>query len=465
MTEQDIYKFVCTHDLAFYTEQAFKVLEPESTYEHNWHVDVICQHLQKVYKGEIRNLDINIPPRTIKSVLVNIVFPTWCWLNDPSFKFISCSYADALSVKFNMKRRDLVKSDFYQMIKSIKIKEDADQQRYIENEHNGFFLSTSVGGSATGLGADVLLIDDALSAQDSFSTTKREFANQWYASTFHNRLKDKRTGCRINVMQRLHEKDLSGFLAENYNFEKLVIPMIKEKTQVTNSTNWVDPRKEGEFLHPQRYSEKEMQDEIKGLGSYGWAGQMQQRPVPKEGGIIKTEWFRYWDQLPTEKVQWLISADLTFKGDISSDYVAIQLWLKHLESFYLVDLIRGKWGFSKTKQMFKAFCQKHPQARKKVIEDKANGPALIDDLKNEISGLIPWNPGRLSKEERVYIVEPLYEAGQIYHPKGIDLVAIYEEELTMFPKASHDDQVDAATQAIIKLKKQFKGMALAGKTI
>lgn len=450
MTEKQIYKTVCQNDLAFYTQQAFKVLEPETKYEHNWHVDVICQHLQNVYKGEIRNLDINIPPRTIKSVLVNVIFPTWCWLKEPSFKFISCSYSDALSVKFNMKRRDLIKSEFYQMLSPIKIKEDADQQRYIENEHNGFFLSTSVGGSATGMGADILLMDDALSAQDSFSTTKREFANHWYASTFHNRLKDKRTGRRINVMQRLHEKDLSGFLSENYNFEKLVIPMIKEKTQVTNSTNWVDPRNEGEFLHPQRYSENEMQDEIKGLGSYGWAGQMQQRPAPQDGGIIKKDWIKVESIKDISFERKIISIDATFKGGKNSDFVSMQVWGKTKTDFCLIDQLRGKWGFITTVKNIKKLEEKH-QTKRIFIEDKANGPAIINVLKSELTGIKAVNP-KDSKEARLHSIAHFFETGNIIFDKNLNDLDDLINELLFFPNAKHDDMVDALTQAIQELQ-------------
>lgn len=460
MNEKQIFKTVCENDLAFFTRQAFKILEPETEYQHNWHVDVLANNLEAVHTGLIKNLDINIAPRTIKSLMVNIVYPCWVWTTDPSHKFISASYSDSLSVYFNIKRRELVKSDFFQSFWPIGIKEDIDTQRLIENKMNGFFLSTSVDGTVTGKGADTLISDDLISAQDAFSKTKREATHRWYSQSFYNRLQDKKTGRRINVNQRTHQDDVSGLIEKKYSFERLVIPMQKMEGQVENITRWKDPRAISEFMHPERYGDKEKEDEYEGLGVYGWSGQMQQSPSPLGGGIILDEWIRFYDEVPASFDQKIIVADLAFKGGKSSDYVSYQCWGKLGIYYYLIDLIRGKWNYGQSKDNFKVFCLKHSDVSYKYVEDKANGPALISELKNEIRGIVAWPEKSelksLSKVQRVHMTSPLYQNGLVMLPKDIELSKVFVAELLGFTEngstTGHDDMVDTSTMALIQLK-------------
>lgn len=470
MTEKEIFKLVCEKDLAFFLMQAFKVLEPETIYQHNWHVDVICKHLESVHRGEIKNLDINIAPRTIKSLLVNIVYPCWVWTTEPWHKFISASYSDSLSVYFNIKRRELIMSDFYQNQWPIQIKEDMNTQRSFENKSNGSFLSTSVGGLATGKGAHTLLSDDLLSAQDAFSKAKREETHRWFSQSFYNRLQDKKTGKRINVNQRLHQDDISGLLQKKYKFERLVIPMQKMDWHVENITGWIDPRKVGEFMHPDRYSDAEKEDEYEGLGIYGWSGQMQQSPSPLGGGIISDEWIRYYDVLPLKFESKIIVADLAFKGGPTSDYVSYQCWGKSGMYYYLIDLIRGKWGYGPSKENFKIFCDKHPDATFKYVEDKANGPALISELSKEIKGIVAWPEKKewksLSKVQRLHMCSPLYENGLVLLPRENVLSSKFVEETLSFTENGsttvHDDMVDTSTMALIQLKNVSRSRFAAG---
>ena len=470
MNEKYIFKKVCEKDLAFFTRQAFKILEPESTYEHNWHVEVVAQNLEAVSSGLIRNLDINIAPRTIKSLLVNVIYPTWVWATEPSHKFISSSYSASLSTYFNLKRRDLIKSRFYQSLWPIRVKEDRDTQTFMENEFNGYFLSTSVGGTITGKGADTLISDDLLNAKDAFSKVARDSTRLWYTQSFYNRLQNKKTGRRINVNQRLHQNDISGLLAEKYDFEKLVIPMQKVEGQVENITGWKDPREIGEFMHPTRYGEVEKQDEYEGLGTYGWSGQMQQSPTPVGGGLIKKEWMRFYEELPTSFDKKILVADLAFKDTARSDFVSYQCWGKLGIYFYLIDLVRGRWNYGNSKANFRIFCDKHPTASLKYIEDKANGPAMISEIQKEIRNIIAWPEKKefksLSKVERVLMTQPLFENGLVLLPKNISLVTDFQDELLGFTESGsttgNDDMVDTSTMALIQLKTATRSKFSAG---
>ncbi len=470
MDQRLIFKTVCENDLAFFTRQAFKVLEPETSYEHNWHIDVLADHLTAVKDGRIRNLDINIAPRTIKSLMVNIVYPCWIWTTDSPHKFISAAYSDSLSTYFNLKRRELIKSKFYQSFWPMKLKEDRDTQRFIENEFNGYFIATSVGGTVTGKGADTLISDDLLNAKDAFSKVTREAARMWYSQSLYNRLQNKKTGRRINVNQRLHQQDISGLLQEKYKFERLVIPMQKVEGQVQTSLRWKDPRKLGEFMHPSRYAQAEKDDEYEGLGVYGWSGQMQQSPSPVGGGLIKKEWIRFYEERPKYFDKTIVVADLAFKDTAKSDFVSYQCWGKLGIYYYLIDLVRGRWNYGKSKEYFKVFCDKHPTASLKYVEDKANGPALISELKKEIRNLIAWPEKKefktMSKVERVTMCQPLYESGLVLLPRNIELTTEFVNETLGFTEngstTGNDDMVDTSTMALIQLKTEVRSKFAAG---
>lgn len=470
MNERNIYKIVCENDLAFFLQQAFKIIYPEQTYEHNWHVDVLCKHLEAVARGEIRNLDINIAPRTIKSLLINVVFPAWVWSTNPYKKFITASYAASLSIGFNIRRRTLIRSDWYQSMWRIKIKDDRDTTHVFENSVNGFMMATSVGGSITGEGADFLISDDLIDVNDAFSRASREHTRFWFDNTFYNRLNNAKEGARINVNQRLHEEDITALINEKFkgldNWESLVIPMIKTDHQVQTKLNWVDPRQKGELMHPSRFGEK--QANVHMSNSYKWSSQYQQSPTPIGGGIVKEEWIRYYDTLPTDLEKYIITADLTFKGEKKNDYVSFQAWGKKGIYKYLIDVVRGKWSYSETKENFLTFCSKHPLASKKYIEDKANGPALISDLQKTINGLEAWPtkiskiPVNIDKIQRMHLVSSDYENGVVLLPKNIVLVDSFVHEVTSFTdngsSTGNDDMVDASTMALIELnikKKTF----------
>jgi len=457
MNSKTLHKIACENSLAFFVEKYFEVLEPETTYQHNWHVDVLCLHAEAVYYGLITNLDVNIPPRTIKSLIFNVFLPCWIWTKRPSFKILSGSHSADLSTGFNIRRRELIQSEEYQHYWPIQIKDDSNKQHYFANTKNGFMASASVCGKVTGKGADILIMDDSLDAQDAHSETKREAANNWYSNSFYNRLQDKRLPKRINVMQRLHERDLSGHIAEKYKFEKLVIPMQKESDDkfIGTSLNWVDPRKEGEFIHPERYAENEKADEYKGLGSYGWAGQMQQRPAPLGGGLIKREYFSFFrsdKEFDLTKSNTIQVWDLKF-SEGGSSYAVGAVWHKDsVGRIYLLDLVRGKWGFNQSKVEIRKLSLKWPEARQIHVENKANGPAILDDLKNEFPGLKKWEPGAKSKIERIMAVEPDLETEGIELPENAVWVEDYLGEMILFPNGQNDDQVDVTSMGLLILK-------------
>lgn len=458
MTEKEIFKQVCQNDFAFYVEHFLKVVEPETKFEWNWHMDLLCHNCEKVYYGEIPNLDINIPPRMLKSIIVSVLFPTWVWIKNPSTKIIGASSTNSLARLFNIKRREIIESPEYQSLWPIQIKDYMNTVNKFENVFNGFMQSVSVGSSIIGQGADIIISDDLINPTDAFSKTVRSSTWFWYTNTLYKRVQNPSNSRRININQRLHKEDISGNIALKYNFQSLVIPM--QKTSVQQGTVYYeDPRKENEFIQPNRYGEKQKEDEYEALGIYGWSSQMQQSPVPVGGGIIKEEWLNFYSTLPSmDRI--IITADLNFEGKETSDYACFQAWGRCGADKYLLGIVRGKWSYKQTKDNFKDFCSKYPRETRKYIENKANGPALISDLSGEVNGLFAWPMDskykKMDKVQRLKLCSNDYEMGRVSLPEANNLTQKFVEELLSFTEngsaTGNDDMVDTMTTALIELK-------------
>jgi predicted phage terminase large subunit-like protein len=338
-------------------------------------------------------------------------------------------------------------------------------------------LSTSVGGSVTGEGGDRLVCDDPHKVDEVESDGVRKGTLDWWDTTMSTRVNDPKTTAMVVVAQRCHQQDLSGHLLEQGGWEHLCLPAEYEGPSRTTSIGFTDPRKEpGELLWPERFGRKEIDDVKVSLGSYGAAGQLQQRPSPAGGGLIKREWFRYFQprganlppvivRLPDGTLRSIVpievprlvdeqiqSWDCSFKDLSTSDYVVGQVWARWGSLFLLGDQVRARLDCPATVRAVRALTQKWPGTIAKLVEDKANGSAVIQMLSREIPGLLPVNP-QGGKNARAAAVSPLIEAGNVYlpHPLFAPWVNDFIEECVAFPNGAHDDQVDAMTQALLRL--------------
>jgi len=262
----------------------------------------------------------------------------------------------------------------------------------------------------------------------------------------------------IVIMQRLHERDTSGvILAKELGYDHLMLPMrFEESRRCKTSIGFTDPRqKEGELLFPERFTATQVDEMEKVMGGYAVAGQFQQRPVPRGGGLFKSDWVQYWDTLPERFDASVISWDMTFKDSKASDFVVGQVWGRKDGCFYLIDQFRGQWDFVKTLEQFVAAANKYPRVTRKLVEDKANGSAIIATLKKKVSGIIPITP-KESKEARASAVTPLWEARNVYLPPPERFPWVERDlvpELLAFPSGAHDDTIDAMSQALTDLNK------------
>lgn len=440
------------HDFLQYI--AWPVLMPATPFVDNWHIRAICDHLEAVKSGQIKKLIINMPFRSLKSTIISQTFPAWEWIHNPSLQYLTASYAKDVAIRDAVNSRRIIESERYQRHYGTAFKMSGDQNvksRY-DNDKAGHRTVTSTDGTGTGFGGNRRIVDDPISAKEANSIPAVEASIEWWRGTMTTRANDPVNDSVIIVHQRINERDLTGYLLANESgWEHLVLPMRYESEyKKTTSIGFSDPRTiEGELLHPARLPEFIVQEMEKSLGAYHTNAQLQQRPDSRGGNIFNRNHWQYYKVLPTlEEI--VISVDCTFKDLQTSDYVAIQVWGRNGANKYLIYRVRQRMGFAATVQAIRSTKAKFPKAIAVLIEDKANGSAVIETLTKEIAGIIAINPEG-GKVARAYAVQPEQESGNIYLPDpSIDGdIETFLAEVSSFPTPTiNDDEVDAFTQVI-----------------
>jgi predicted phage terminase large subunit-like protein len=432
-------------------------------YKVNWHHGLMANELDKLVRGETKRLIIQAPPRHGKSELVSRRLPAFYFGHNPSHHIISASYSDTLSSKMNRDTQRVMDTPEYLRVfpgTFIPRKGFAppDGRNYMRNSEEfeiigtgGRYKSAGVGTGITGMGFHLGLIDDPFKdRKDADSPTIRRNVWDWYTSTFSTRAEDN--AAILITMTRWHESDLCGKLIQLAKDGKgdiwviLTLPAIYDDSLDVHPD---DPRSKGDALWPEKYDLDRLKT-IRENSSRDWAALFQQTPVVDGGGIFKKIWWKFYDEPPKRFDEVIQSWDFAFKGNTDSDYVVGQVWGRVSGDKYLLDQHRAKLTFTESVKAIQHMSAKWPQTYRKLVEDKANGTAIIDTLKRAITGIIPVNPDG-SKEARAYAVSPQVESGNVYLPKNAPWVHDYIHEHSVFPNGKNDDQVDCTTQALRQL--------------
>jgi len=448
------------HDLAKFIHRSFQTVAPAQTYQRNWHIDAMAWHLHQCFTGEIKRLLITLPPRYLKSICASVAFPAWVLGRDPSKRIICASYSADLASKHARDCRSIIEADWYRRIFTLtRIHRGQNSEMDFVTTSHGYRYSTSVGGTLTGRGGNILIIDDPLKSDDAFSEARRSAANEWFDGTLYSRLDDKREGVIIVVMQRLHLEDLAGHLLERGAWVHLDLPAIAEiDEQIPIGPNKIHLRCAGDLLHPEREPMRELDGLKNALGSFRFSAHYQQRPVPLEGEIIKWRWFRNYDSYPPlqsgdEIVQ---SWDTAYKAEELSDYSACSTWLVQGNLYYLIDVLRKKLVYPDLKKKVIAHALRY-RANAIIVENKGSGMALIDDLRRGGAVGIPiptaFDP-ESDKLTRMATKAVNIEAGQVLLPRNAAWLDDFQSEILQFPKGRHDDQVDSLSQFLSWIEKR-----------
>ena len=443
---------------------AWSQVEPSRPFVAGWHIDAIADHLEAISHGKLNRLVINIPPGCMKSLTCCVFWPTWVWTFRPECKWIYASYAMGLSQRDNLRMRRLIESEWYQARWGKVFRPLRDNWGAIKfmNDHAGFRLCTSTDGTVTGEHADVQVCDDPIKPQDArggalATKTILNSCLEWWNETMASRLVDFDKSARVIIMQRLHIHDLAGAVLKDGGYEHLCLPMEFEPNNIcTTSIGFKDPRTVPEQpLWPERFSIDAVAQLKKELGPRGEAAQLQQHPVPLTGSVFEKEHLLYWTERPQVKTV-ISSWDCTFK-ETGSSYVVGQVWgvTADAQSYVLLDQIRKRMSFSETLSAIRKISVAYPFCSAHLIEEKANGSAIIDILQDEIPGIFPVLP-QGGKEARAHAVESLWSNGQVIlpSPELYPWVGELVQELLEFPSSLFDDQVDAMTQALSWLRER-----------
>ena len=448
-----------------FTKSSWPAIEPGRDFHDNWHIDAISDHLQAVVEGDIKRLIINIPPRHMKSISVAVALPAWTWTIQPSKKFLYASYAGSLSIRDSVKCRRLIDSRWYKehFGESFKLTGDQNQKQRFENDHTGARIATSVDGALTGEGGDIIVIDDPHNVRESESSTVRDGVLEWWDKAMQTRLNDPKTGAFIIIMQRVHEKDLTGHILANEmegEWDHLCIPAryeIGHPTPTRSRLGFTDPRtKEGDILWPERIDVKTLENLERSLGSYASAGQLQQRPMPKGGGILKAEWWVPWEKDELPDIEYVLQSwDTAFSTKEKSSYSARTTWGVFRMNGQINAMVLEMWydrvSYPDLRKLAQeAYYDWEPDAV--LIEKKASGQSLLQDLRMAGVPVLEYMPDR-DKEARAHASSALLEDGRIYYPSGKKWAKNLIDICASFPATDNDDIVDTCTQAWLRLRK------------
>lgn len=457
-----------------YMKLAWPIIEPGRTFVPNWHIDCIADHLTAVSRGHIKRILFGVPPGGMKSLTTDAFWPSWEWGPDghPELRYVSASYNIDLTVRDNRRTRSLIQSTWYQRHWGHRFYLVGDQnaKTRFDNDRMGFKIATSVGGLGTGERGDRFIIDDPHNIKDGESVAKRNETLLWFSEVVPTRLSDPILSAIIVIMQRVAEQDVAGAIIEReLGYVHVMLPMEFEPDRkcFVEVTGFEDPRtEENQLLWPDRMTREVVERDKKAMGPYAVAAQFQQRPAPRGGGMFRRVDWRFFETghrnrpmdvyegpalvKPATFDMEVITVDATFKSTLTGSRVGLLAIGAHGPYRYVLANRTRPMTFTDSVKEILQLLREFPRCSRVLIEDKANGPAIIDTLSTRISGVIAVNPEG-GKEARAAAMTGAVESGHWVLPEGASWLEDFIHEFSVFPSSAKNDQVDAASQASIYL--------------
>ena len=415
------------------------------------HHQIIASEFTKISNDKKGRLIVNMPPRHTKSEFASVYFPAWMIGKYPKMKLMQVSHNAELSARFGSKVRNLIDSPEYkQIFGDVRLREDSKAKGRWETNHGGEYYAAGVGGSITGRGADLLIIDDPHTEQDSLSDSAMERTFEWYLSGPRQRLQPG--GSIVLVMTRWAEDDLTG---------RLIRSEAEPKADKWNHVSFPALLDDDKPVWPEYWSFEELEKVKASLSVRNWSAQYMQNPTSEEGAILKREWWVPWEgDLPVLK-HVIQSYDTAFTAKQTSDYSAITTWgiftpgEGEPDAIMLVDAVKGKYEFPDLKAV--ALEQyKYWEPETVIIEAKASGQSLLQEFRRMGIPVVDFTPGRGNdKHARVNACAPIFESGQVFYPEGQHYAEEVIEECAAFPHGENDDYVDSTTQAMLRYRQGY----------
>jgi predicted phage terminase large subunit-like protein len=445
------YAEILRSDFAGFAHRAFLELYPSRSFERNWHIDVLVEKLEAVRCGKNKRLIINVPPRSLKSFLGSIAFPAFVLGHNPSAEILCTSYGQDFANDLALPCRSLMLSPFYKALFSTRLSEDRQAVEEFKTTVGGARRAISWAGAVMGRGADLIIIDDPLKADEALSETRRNAINETFHTSIGTRL-NRDSGAIILIMQRLHANDLTAFVQKGERWDVIAIPSIAERNETYDIRSPVGRRVirrlEGQVLQPQRQSLKSL-TERRNAGARIFDAQFQQRPHAAEGAIIQREWLAYYDDntKPKEFDVILQSWDTASKPGESNSYNVCSTWGIRENRFYLVNVFRQRIGFRELKARAIGLAREY-RPTSILVEEQSFGSPLMAEL-GQLGFPVQAVPtGNASKADRLYAHSNKFEGTRVFLPRQVSWLDVYIDELTSFPDSDFSDQVDSTSQAL-----------------
>jgi len=492
----DLDRVDCEESLYEFLKAAWKYIDP-APWKDGWHIGAIAEHLQAVVDGQIRRLIVNLPPRHCKSLLLSVAFPAWVWAQSinsptsgPGVPFLYASYADKLSLRDSVKCRRLIESMWYQKFwgERFRLVSDQNTKSRFQNDKGGERLITSIGAGVTGEGGNIICIDDPNAANEIASDASIETTIDWWTTAMPSRPNDPETCAWIVIQQRLAENDLTGHILEHEadGWTHLCLPgRYEPERSFHTAIGWKDPRTEpGELLWPERFSESTLKRLEVTMGPYTFAGQIQQRPEPKGGGIIKSDWWLKWDRDEYPKnIDFILGVvDTAFTTDELNDPSGMMVWMIYSEDrpYGPTRIVDSSGNALRMDNTYSEFAPKvllgyawderlelHDLVNKVavtcikyrvdllVIENKASGISVAQEIRRLYSrerfGVELFDPKSQDKAARLYSVQHLFAEGIVSAPDKVWADRVIKQ-VGQFPKGKHDEYVDLTSMGLRKLR-------------
>lgn len=442
-------------DLLSFSAKSFETINPARPFLRNWHHEAMAYHLERCLRREIRRLIICLPPRNLKSIISSVALPAFALGLDPTARVICVSYGGELAAKLQRDCRTVMESTFYRRIfPGTRLSRRKNTESEFETTRGGFRLATSVGGALTGRGGNIIILDDPMKPDEALSEARRRSVCEWFDNTLRSRLDDKKDDVIIIVMQRLHVEDLVGHVLDSgEDWTILSLPATAEyDEEIPIGPNRLYRRKSGDVLHPEREPLSKLQEQRNVMGSYHFYAQYQQSPIPPEGEILKWAWFKTYDAEPKREANdWPVQSwDTASKDTELSNYSVCITALVKGNDYYILDVFRKRLNYPDLRSTVLRQAQLFA-AKYVLIENKASGMALLDDLRrNWVHGgcyPLPVEPEG-DKITRAAAQSAEIEAGHVYLPRRAEWLGEFKKEVLLFPHGRYDDQIDSLSQLL-----------------
>jgi predicted phage terminase large subunit-like protein len=445
--DRAVFQALVAQNFNAFSEFAFGVVRPGVPFKPNWHLQAMAEKLAQVANGKVRRLIITLPPRNLKSLYSSVALPAWFLGRYPWERVVVVTYSDFLARQHANDFRRLVNDPTYRATFPA-MRLDRDTDREITTANRGKRIATSIDGTLTGLGGNLIIIDDPIKPGDAMSESVRTRVIEWYRSTLLSRGDDKAKTRIVVVMQRVHENDLVGHLLEQGGFEVLNLPAIAQRTETFDlGDGRTYTRQKGELLHPDHEPAHVLAELKRNMGPIAFSAQYQQSPMPPGGKIIKRKWLTTYDDIQSQAGDSIImSWDIALSEAESGNYSACVVLLRRREVFYILEVVRGRFPFDTLKKKIMEVKRRYGSAATLLIEDSPISKGLIQSLCEQSINVTTRKP-ETDKRARLIAQSDLFAGGSVRLPRRAEWLEEFTSELLAFP-GRHDDQVDALTQGL-----------------